>query len=850
MTPAISTAIVGTQVAFILLALVIGLVAKQRAVALGFAWATTVLAFIAIGIAGAAAGGAVGADGETTRFIIYGVIAFIAAAVGWGVVAVVGVRLRAEQERYYAKPETREMLGAELREVLRTEGIALDERLQRAEQEREQFLYALEDQHAKQIAGLAQEYQHEASTILRGLMDQLASERLMPVVEQQLAEHRVAIEREIQAIDTDASSEQLAKTRAEFAQLTADLEAATERVAELRADNPDVAIEERIKDRLDAVEATIAQRLAEATVTVEERTIGRAAELEASLARVDELLNAKIAEAGNPLVARMGETQAAVEAQLNSWMGVLDSRFSETENILNQRILEQEHALENRVVELESTIEERLAQHVAAVETVLADHDGQLQQALVDQSGAIGAHFSAERDRLIAELTDHGVRIQETVATELVNAEARARETVEATQAAWNTFTDELEARFAETREEAMKAAREIAEDEREALTAQLAELTTGASSDIAKQVEELGREAAWQRAQVERSVRETIEVLQRQAQDAVGEADRVFGDLERIGAERVERIRRDAEDALVQSREYVGQLQESLGAHLEDLRGRSADVADEMSDRLAAITAASQDGATQLEQYARDVVEATTRELGSVSERATAELQARINEEFTATVTSSIEAQQRASEMHLDELAQRMMQRVQGDLAGVAEHARAAVTGELDAIIQASRQHAQEQQDAAFRTVMNELARNQAELAEQARAASGEARGILENGLRDGRRQLEEAMASMGAHMREELVRFHDEGQRRVDALVQQLRGKEQDLIREEDRKLSQARQELVRQHQGALEQQVRSMVGGLGSTLDLGAPAAPNGSFTNGIDRPTTPLSGGFPG
>jgi hypothetical protein len=240
-------------------------------------------------------------------------------------------------------------------------------------------------------------------------------------------------------------------------------------------------------------------------------------------------------------------------------------------------------------------------------------------------------------------------------------------------------------------------------------------------------------------------------------------------------------------------------------------------------------------------------VVEATTRELGAVSEHATMELQARINDEFTATVQSSIEAQQRASELHLDEFAQRMIQQVQGDLAGLAEHARAAVTGELDQIIQSSRQHAQEAQDTAFRQVMNQLARNQAELAEQARAASGDAKRILEDGLRDGRRQLDEAMASMGAHMREELVRFQDEGQRRVDQLVGQLRDREQDMIREEDRKLGQARQELVRQHQGALEQQVRSLVGGLSSSLDVATPSA-SGSFTQGIDRPTTPLSGGF--
>ena len=128
-------------------------------------------------------------------------------------------------------------------------------------------------------------------------------------------------------------------------------------------------------------------------------------------------------------------------------------------------------------------------------------------------------------------------------------------------------------------------------------------------------------------------------------------------------------------------------------------------------------------------------------------------------------------------------------------------------------------------------------------------RQRDSDARRILEDGLRENRRQLEEAMASMGAHMREELVRFHDEGQRRVDAVIAKLRGSEQEIIREEDRKLASARQELVRQHQGALEQQVRSLVGGLSSSLDMGAGAS-GGSFTDGISRPSTPLSPGGQG
>ncbi len=851
MTPDVSTGIVGMQVALIVLALVIGLVAKNRRVAVIFAWISTVLAFAAIALAVAAAAGALGASAKTSSFVVYGVTAFIAAAISWAVVAVVNVRLRAAQERYYAKPETREALAHELREVLRTEGIQLDERLARAEQEREQFLYALEDQHARQIKGLADEYQHEASTILRQLVDQLAAEKLEPIVDEKIQVQTAAIEKQLAQLDANAAGDAVAQIRAEHAKLVTELDAASARIEKLRAENPDLDVEERAAARLATVDAQVEAKLVAVDQQLEGKLAERTAVLETRLADIDSLLDEKVANAGNPLVAKMAETQGAVEQQLASWMGVLDGRFAETEQILNRRVAEQEQALEARVGQLETALEERLAQHVAAVEQVLADHDVQLQQALADQSGAIGTHFSAERDRLIAELTDHGVKIQESVAGELAAAETRARETVEATQSAWNGFTDELEQRFAETREQAIAAAHAIAEEERAALHTQLAKISSDASEEITRQVEGLGREAAWQRNQVERSVRETLDVLQSRAQDAIKDADTVFADLERIGAERVERIRREAEDSLVQSRDYVMQLQESLGAHLEQLREHGSTVADEMNDRMTAITAASHDGAAQLEQYARDLVDATSRELSNVAEQATSDLQQRINHEFTATVTASIDAQQRAFDSHMSEVAQRLMQQVQGDLAGLAEHARAAVTGELDQLIATSRQHAVEQQEQAFRAVMNDLARQQGELADQARLAGDDARRILDDGLRDNRRQLEEAMASMGAHMREELVRFHDEGQRRVDAVISKLRGAEQDIIRDEDRKLASARNELVRQHQGALEQQVRSLVGGLSTSIDLGAGSGTGngatGSFTDGLTRPSTPLSPG---
>src|SRR5690606_26496939 len=229
-----------------------------------------------------------------------------------------------------------------------------------------------------------------------------------------------------------------------------------------------------------------------------------------------------------------------------------------------------------------------------------------------EQSAAIGTHFSGERDRLIAELSSQGEDIQGRIADELASAEDRARETVAATQAAWNSFTEELEQRFAQARTEALRAAQDIAAEEGSSLQKKMQEITARASADITAQVEELGREAAWQREKVERSVRETVDILRKQAQAAIADADDVFADLERIGAERVERIRRDAEDALVQSRDYVGQLQDSLGVHLEQLRERSAELAEEMNGRLTAITSATHDGVTQLDQYARDLLDAT----------------------------------------------------------------------------------------------------------------------------------------------------------------------------------------------------------------------------------------------
>jgi len=388
-----------------------------------------------------------------------------------------------------------------------------------------------------------------------------------------------------------------------------------------------------------------------------------------------------------------------------------------------------------------------------------------------------------------------------------------------------------------------LRAAQEIAATERATLERELADITTKSSSDISQKVEELAREAAWQRAQVERTVSEQVEMLQRQAQHAVANADVVFADLDRIGAERVDAIRRQAEDALVQSRDYVGQLQDSLGTHLEQLRDRSGELADEMNDRLVTITSASQDTAVRLEQYSRELLEATMTQLSQVSEGKIHEKQSRLALEMSTSVSAVVNEQQAAYERHLSEVGQRLVQTVQGDLSGIAEHARTAVTGELDHLVATSRDHALRAQEQSHLQVMKEIARQQTELSDQARNSTEQAKSVIDNGLRDGRRQLEEAMASMGAHMREEMVRFRDEGERRIAQLVDSLRSREQDMVRDEDRKLTAARQELLRQHEGAMHGQMQQMMSGLSTALG----SQSGGNFTASIDRPATPLGQG---
>lgn len=848
-----------SQVVVLALTVILSFATPSRTLAQLMAWLSTVMMLASVGIASAVFSGAGAIDGSQTHWGSYAGMSVLAAILTWSAAGVIRSWQRTRYERNLESPETRSRAGDELRDILRREGIALDERLTQAEADREQFLYALEERHAKQIAGLAQEYQHEAQTILRQLLDQLAVETLQPMVEQRLAEQRKTIESELGAIDSAVAGETLTTLRTEFAALLEQVNTVEERVTTLREQNPDAAMEDLVQARLDAITTQVDQRVADVQAKLDGALATTIETIDARIVEVGKQLDERVDAASNPLAMRMAETQEQVEAHLEQYLAVLDGRFAETEQILNTRVLEQETALEGRVLEMEQAIEARLTQHSTGIEQVLAEHDTELQNALAAQSDAIGSHFGAERDRLIAELNEHVLEMQEKVAGELIAAEDRARDTVQATQIAWNRFTDELEERFDATRAEAMRAAEEIANAERDRLQQLLEELTQGTSSDIAAKVEQLGREAAWQRAQVERTVQEAMGVMQEQAQQALENADGLFAELERVGSDRVDAIRRQAEDALVQSRDYVGQLQDSLGNHLEQLRERSGELAEEMNERLASITQAAHEAAGRVESFAREIVDATGRELAGISESQVQSLQQRLAGEFTSNVQRSIDDQQRAYEQHLLEVSQRIMQQVQGDLAGLAEHARSALTGELDQMIGEAREHARHSQEQAFVQVMNDLARHQADLADQARTATEATRGMLDESLRESRRQLEEAMASMGAHMREELVRFQDEGQRRVSQIIDGLRSREHDMLRDEDRKLQQARGELLRQHQGQLEEQVRNLVGGLSGAMTAGnaaptfstqgsAPAAPLGAFTAGLERPVTPLAGGF--
>ena len=845
MTQSIFQGIVIVQVLILALTIVLSFTARSRGTGLALAWANTMLGIMVIGGAIAVQAGILTlAEGTATGVLMYGIAGVVAAALTWAASRMIATMLAARQQRYYDSPETRSRISDELRDVLRSEGIELDARLAQAERDREQFLYTLEERHARQIAGLAKEYQHEAHTILTQLLDQLVAERLQPMVEQRLTEQREALESELGAIDTAVAGETLTTLRTDYRELAEQVEAAASRIEQLRKENPDSGVEELANRRMDEIEAQVAARLEATQAQLDEALAGTITALDARIAGVGALLDEKVEAAGNPLAARMADTERAVDARFTEYGEVLTQRFAETEELLNQRIHEQEHALEQQVSQMEQALEQRLASHGESIEQLLSEHDSRLQDSLAQQAGAVSAHAASERDRLTGELSAHTAALSEQVAGELATIESDAREAVATAQDAWNRFTEELEQRFAETRQEALRAAGDIARSEREALEREMLAITEQASGDIADKVEKLGREAAWQRAQVERTVTDHLDLLRDRANEAVSNADSIFADLDRIGAERVSAIRQQAEDALVQSRDYVAQLQDSLGSHLEALRERSGELAHEMNERLGAITMASQDTAARIEAYAREIHDSTTRELSSSSEMLVQNLQARIQHDMAANLQSTLDAQRAAWEQQLNELSQRVVQAVHGDLAGAAEHARSSVAHELEHVVAQAREQVLRSQEQSHMQVMNELARQSSELGDQARHAAAHASSLIEEGLRDSRRQLEEAMASMGAHMREELVRFQDEGRRRVDDVIGRLRTAEQDMIREEDRKLTHARNELVRQHEGAMQDQMRSMMTGLS-----GALGSQGSSFTASVNRPSTPLTGTQP-
>jgi hypothetical protein len=835
------------QVALLILSLPFSLSARGRSVVKTAFIASCVLALGALALFGASVGALAIDTGKAAQ---YAGVCFAAAVLQGLITSLFGVK-RGMDEKRLESPAARERAADELRAILQKEGIQLDARLEAARQEREAFLYALEERHAKQIASLAQEYQHEAHSILSQLLDQLAVDQLQPMVEQRLAEHGKEIESELGAIDSVVAGEALTTVRAELKELLERVEDAESRIEQAKAENPDRDIEDLVRQRTKEVEKDLSRR-------IDDMVESTMKDVEIKFANVGDLVAEKVDLAANPLVARMKETEAEVEGRLNEYHKVLDTRFVETEKLLSGRVVEQEKALEQRVLEIEQGIEQRLGLHTESVNGALATHDEQLQVSLAEQSEALVAHFGEERDRLMADLGLHAVQLQEQIAAEFVEAERRAKQTVEATQEAWNQFTGELEQRFAEAREQALDAAQQIADAERNSLQTAMEQIVEAASTDMQDKVEAMGREASWHRAQVERASLESTDALKKIAHDAINNADNIFGDLERAGHERVDAIRRQAEDALVQSRDYVDSLQRSLTDHLEQLRLRANELADEMNDRLASVTQVANDALVRVDSHSRDVIDSSSRELAAVADQRLAQLEQQIAQGLTAQLKSNMEAQQHQFEQYLGEMAQRAVQQVHGDLAGLAEHARGAVTGELEQMIGQSQQQARQLIEQGHAQISSEISRQQGDLNGAAREAANVARGMLEDSLRELRRQLEEAMASMGAHMREELVRFQDEGQRRVSGVVDQLRAKEHEVLRDEDRRLTQARNELVRQHEAALKSQVSNVVTNIsGSMLSgaLGSPASggstftarvedvPSG-FTSDIERPATPF------
>ncbi len=780
--------------------------------------------------------------------VVWSLIGLGVAVLQVAILGLRGLRMRVDAARLQT-PAVRSRAGDELRAILRSEGVELDERLEAARTEREQFLYALEERHAAQIASIAEEYQAEARTILTQLLDQLAAEQLQPLVEQRLAEHGDQLRSELGALEKVAAGETLNQLRDDLATLDAKIEEASGRVAEIRRDNPESTIEERVNARVDEIVAGLDGRRSDLEQGFEQRLGQAQAAMEARISELADMVNGKVDLAGNPLLVRMEEAQRDVDLRMKSYLASLERRFEETEKLLTERTIQQESALQERVIALEASIDERLTSHGASIEQVLSTHDGELHGAIEEQVRAVHAHVEEQRTRLVADVDEHGRQLSERMQAELAAAEENARAAVTATHEAWESFTADLEERFAATRQQAIDEAQDIARAEREQLLGAMQQITGESQAHIQEQLEMVGREAAWQRAQVERSVSENLDLLQRSASEAMASADEIFADLERMGADRVESIRVRAEESLVSSRQYIEQLEGSLNEHLEAMQQSASQLAEDLDARLTGITGTAQQAGDQLEAYARQLIDSVTDEVTRLSEQRVNELDLTLTQDLQAKMQAAVDQQHRRYEEHLAELSQQVLQQVNGDLAGLVENARGVVSTELEAVIQDAQRQAQEIQRRGHGEVMQELARQQQELATSANEAAAAMRSMIDGATRDSRRQLDESLAAMGAHLREELVRFQDEGRRRTEEAIERLRHAEQDLLRDEDRRLASARGELVRRHQETIQRELSSALG----TIDLGlgspsaTPAGSGGLGFAGVQRPATPLTGG---
>src|SRR5688572_26809244 len=107
MDPLVSQGIVGVQVFLLAITVLLSFTAATRVLGQVAAWISTVLALAAIGLAGAALAPGALVSGPTNTYAVYAAIAFVAAMLNWGALAVIRQYLRARHERHLESPKVR-----------------------------------------------------------------------------------------------------------------------------------------------------------------------------------------------------------------------------------------------------------------------------------------------------------------------------------------------------------------------------------------------------------------------------------------------------------------------------------------------------------------------------------------------------------------------------------------------------------------------------------------------------------------------------------------------------------------------------------------------------------------------